>query len=258
MEIKAYYFRSKCKINSNHVVLISIQYNITLEKKMKYISKNYRRAILGLALVIVASGMLSDNFEVSAKQEQSSAVALFAGGCFWCMEPPFDTLDGVISTISGYTGGHTQDPTYKKVSSDTTGHYEALQVTYDPSKVNYATLLNVFWHNIDPLDANGQFCDKGKSYRTAIFYTNDEQKTLAENSKKELIDANLFKEEVVTVIEAAQTFYPAEDYHQDYYQKNPVRYKYYRFSCGRDKRLKELWKDAAGKGGNLLHEMTRQ
>jgi peptide-methionine (S)-S-oxide reductase len=226
---------------------------------MKYIFKDYRATLLGFALVVLASGMFTGGFKVSAEmdQDQPTATAIFAGGCFWCMEPPFDKLEGVIATTSGYSGGHTENPTYKKVSSDTTGHYEVLQVTYNPEKVDYATLLNVFWHNIDPLDAKGQFCDKGKSYRTAIFYTSDEQKRLAEESKQELIDANLFNEKVVTVIEAAKTFYPAEDYHQDYYQKNPVRYKYYRFSCGRDKRLQELWKNAAGKGGSLLPEIIK-
>lgn len=219
---------------------------------MKRMFKNFRRTWIALIVVIAASWLLSDNVDVSAEENSQTATAVFAGGCFWCMEPPFDKLDGVIATTSGYTGGHTENPTYKKVSSDTTGHYEALQVTYDPSKVDYATLLNVFWHNVDPLDAKGQFCDKGKSYRTAIFYSNDEQKKLAETSKQALIDSNLFKDEIATVIEEAKIFYPAEKYHQDYYQKSPVKYKYYRFSCGRDKRLKELWNDSAGKGGELI------
>ena len=168
------------------------------------------------------------------------------------MEPPFDKLDGVISTVSGYTGGHTENPTYKQVSADTTGHFEALEVTYDPTKIEYLTLLNVFWHNVDPLDAQGQFCDKGNSYKTAIFYHNQEEKQLAEKSKTELEESGIFKQAVVTEILEAKTFYPAEDYHQDYYQKNPVRYKYYRFACGRDKRLNELWKESAGKGCSRL------
>ncbi len=206
----------------------------------------------------MAGGIFTENMQVSAEMNQTSAIAVFAGGCFWCMEPPFDKLEGVISTTSGYTGGHTENPTYKKVSSNATGHYEALQVTYDPSKVDYTTLLNVFWHNIDPLDANGQFCDKGKSYRTAIFYSNDEQMKLALASKKELAESNLFTEGIATVIEEAKTFYPAEDYHQNYYQKNPLKYKYYRFSCGRDKRLEALWGNSAGKGGGaLVPEMVK-
>lgn len=181
-----------------------------------------------------------------------TASAIFAGGCFWCMEPPFDKLEGVIATTSGYIGGHTENPTYKQVSSDTTGHYEAVEITYDPTKIDYSTLLNVFWHNVDPLDKHGQFCDKGNSYRTAIFYNSDEQKELAEASKQKLAESDLFKEEIVTEILPAKTFYPAEDYHQDYYQKSSLKYKYYRFACGRDKRLEELWQSSAGKGGTLV------
>ena len=198
-----------------------------------------------------------DKSYAAPKMQNAYASAIFAGGCFWCMEPPFDKLDGVVSTISGYTGGHTKNPNYQQVSSDTTGHYEAIEITYDPAKIDYATLLNVFWHNIDPLNNHGQFCDKGKSYRTAIFYTNNEQKELARLSKQKLNQSNYFKQEVVTTIEAAKTFYPAEDYHQDYYLKNPIRYKYYRFACGRDQRLKELWGDNAGKAGMLIPTMEQ-
>jgi peptide-methionine (S)-S-oxide reductase len=219
---------------------------------MKLIVKNFRWTLLALVLIVAGSWLFSGDLQATDDTAHGTATAVFAGGCFWCMEPPFDKLDGVIATISGYTGGHTEDPTYKQVSSDTTGHYEALEVTYDPNKIDYATLLNVFWHNVDPLDVNGQFCDKGKSYRTAIFYNSDVQKKLALASKKELIDSDYFKEEVVTEVVAAKKFYPAEDYHQDYYQKNPVRYKYYRFACGRDNRLEELWKGSAGKGGSLI------
>ena len=166
--------------------------------------------------------------------------AIFAGGCFWCMEPPFDKIDGVISTTSGYTGGHVDNPTYKQTSSGTTGHYEALQVEYDPSKVNYEKLLDVYWKNIDPFDATGQFCDKGPQYRSAIFFLNDEQKVLAMKSKQALQKKLDGKATIVTEIIPAKTFYPAEEYHQDYYQKNPFRYKYYRYACGRDKRLEEV------------------
>jgi peptide-methionine (S)-S-oxide reductase len=167
--------------------------------------------------------------------------ATFAGGCFWCMEPPFDDLDGVISTTSGYTGGSKKNPTYKEVSRGGTGHAEAIQIVYDPMRISYEELLNVFWHNIDPTNANGQFCDWGNQYRSSIFYHDAEQEHLAKQSKSALIESNTFDAPVVTVITPATTFYPAEDYHQDYYQKNPVRYKFYRYGCGRDKRLEELW-----------------
>jgi peptide-methionine (S)-S-oxide reductase len=176
--------------------------------------------------------------------EDGHAVATFAGGCFWCMEPPFDELDGVLSTISGYTGGSTVDPTYQEVSAGGTGHAEVVQVTYDPAKVTYEQLLDVFWPNIDPLDAGGQFCDRGDSYRTGIFVHGEEQRRLAEESKQALTDSRRFAQPIVTEIVDAGPFYPAEDYHQDYYQTNPVRYKFYRWNCGRDQRLTELWGDA--------------
>jgi peptide-methionine (S)-S-oxide reductase len=197
----------------------------------------------GLTLIIdmLLMGLLTS---VRAAKGQTSsdrlAKATFAGGCFWCMEPPFDKLDGVISTTSGYTGGHKENPTYEEVSSGTTGHAEAIQIVYDPGKIGYGKLLDVFWRNVDPTDGGGQFCDRGKQYRTAIFYHDDEQKRLAHKSKKALIESKGFKE-IATEITAASTFYPAEEYHQDYYTNNPVRYKFYRYSCGRDKRLKELW-----------------
>ena len=171
----------------------------------------------------------------------NQATATFAGGCFWCMEPPFDKIDGVISTTSGYTGGHKQNPTYKEVSGGGTGHTEAVQIVFDPRKVSYAELLDVFWHNIDPTTADGQFCDWGTQYRSEIFYHNTEQRLLAEKSKAALDELKPFKEAVVTGLSKATVFYPAEDYHQDYYVKNPVRYKFYRYGCGRDKRLEELW-----------------
>jgi peptide-methionine (S)-S-oxide reductase len=175
-----------------------------------------------------------------------SAKATFAGGCFWCMEPPFDKLPGVISTTSGYIGGHTQQPTYHEVSAGGTGHAEAVQVVYDPQKVSYEKLLEVFWHNIDPTQKDGQFCDHGNQYRTAIFYHDETQKQLAEASKAELQKTRPFEGEIVTEIVPAGEFYPAEDYHQDYYLKNPLRYKFYRTTCGRDKRLQTLWGKASG------------
>ena len=169
------------------------------------------------------------------------AKATFAGGCFWCMEPPFASLPGVISVTSGYTGGHKANPTYEEVSAGGTGHAEAVEIVYDPTQIGYAQLLEIFWHNIDPLDAGGQFCDRGQQYRPAIFYHGDEQKRLAEESKQALEQSGRFQQPVVVAIEPASTFYPAEDYHQDYYRKNPVRYKFYRYSCGRDQRLETLW-----------------
>jgi len=174
-----------------------------------------------------------------------SAVATFAGGCFWCMEAPFDKQEGVIATTSGYIGGTKANPTYEEVSSGATGHTEAVQVLYDPKKVSYEKLLDTFWHNIDPTVTNRQFCDVGSQYRTGIFVHGDEQQKAAEASKAALDKSKPFKEAIVTPISAATPFWPAEEYHQDYYKKNPVRYTYYRTGCGRDARLKQLWGSAA-------------
>jgi peptide-methionine (S)-S-oxide reductase len=174
------------------------------------------------------------------------AVATFAGGCFWCMEPPYDKLPGVTATISGYTGGRKLNPTYQEVSSGTTGHTEAVQVIYDPKKVSYEKLLEVFWHNVDPTVKDRQFCDAGNQYRTGIFYHDEAQRKAAEASKAALEKTKPFKDPIVTPVEMAGAFYPAEEYHQDYYKKNPVRYQIYRNGCGRDARLKQLWGDAAG------------
>jgi peptide-methionine (S)-S-oxide reductase len=174
------------------------------------------------------------------------AVATFAGGCFWCMEPPFDRLDGVVSTISGYTGGRVSNPTYEQVSGGRTGHTEAVQVTYDPARIGYEKLLEIYWLNIDPTVKDRQFCDIGSQYRAAIFVHDAEQRRLAEASKAALERSKPFKAAIVTEIVDATAFYPAEEYHQDYYRKNPVRYRYYRAGCGRDARLKELWGERAG------------
>ncbi len=174
------------------------------------------------------------------------ARATFAGGCFWCMEHPYDELEGVISTTSGYTGGHLENPTYREVSSGRTGHTEAVLVIYDPKKISYEELLKVFWPNIDPLTPNRQFCDSGSQYRSGIFYHNEEQRRLAEESKKTLEKSGRFSQPIVTEITAAAKFYVAEDYHQDYYEKNPIQYAIYRYSCGRDRRLKELWGEGHG------------
>ncbi len=178
---------------------------------------------------------------VAADPAGDRAIATFAGGCFWCMEPPFDKLDGVLSTTSGYTGGKTVSPTYKEVSAGGTGHTEAIQIVYDPTRVNYEQLLDVFWRNIDPTVADRQFCDRGSQYRSGIFYHDDSQRAAAEESRQRLEQTKPFQGPIVTEITQAGPFYPAEDYHQDYYKKNPIRYKYYRFSCGRDQRLEELW-----------------
>ncbi len=169
------------------------------------------------------------------------AKATLAGGCFWCMEPPYDKLEGVISTTSGYTGGHKLQPTYEEVSAGATGHAEAVQIVYDPRKITYAELLKVFWRNIDPTTPDRQFCDKGSQYRSAIFYHDPEQKRLAEESRREIEQSKSFPQPIVTEIVSAGEFYPAEEYHQDFYQKNPVRFKLYKFACGRDRRLEELW-----------------
>lgn len=170
--------------------------------------------------------------------------AIFAGGCFWCMEAAFDPVEGVVETTSGYTGGKTKDPTYEAVKLGRTGHYESLQMTFDPQRVSYRELLDVFWHNVDPFDPRGQFCDRGSQYRAAIFVADEAQKTAAEASLKAL--GTRTKQRIVTQILPASTFYEAEEYHQDYYQKNPLRYRYYRSTCGRDQRLREVWGAAAG------------
>lgn len=202
---------------------------------------NYRKLVSVAVLLLGVAAVM-----VSAEEKKKTETAVFAGGCFWCMEPPYDALAGVISTTSGYTGGSKQDADYKKVSAGSTGHFEAIEIKYDPSKVTYEELLEVFWHNIDPLDDTGQFCDKGAQYRSAIFPKNEEERKLAEASKAAVAPAGAPADAIKTEILPASPFYAAEEYHQDYYQVNPVRYRFYRFSCGRDKRLKELWGDAAG------------
>lgn len=204
--------------------------------------KNWLRIVaafflLGLLVITLAEKKTS----AQATHDKMLAVATFAGGCFWCMEPPFDGLDGVVSTTSGYTGGQTKNPSYEEVSSGVTGHAEAVQIAFDPTQISYEELLEVFWRNIDPLTPNAQFCDHGSQYRTAIFYHDDEQQRLAEASKKALERSGRFTKPIVTEIVPAGEFYKAEDYHQDYYQKNPLRYKFYRYQCGRDQVLEQLW-----------------
>ncbi|WP_436640147.1 peptide-methionine (S)-S-oxide reductase MsrA [Microbaculum sp. FT89] len=171
--------------------------------------------------------------------QAAQAVAIFAGGCFWCMEPPYDKTGGVISTTSGYIGGGTANPTYRQVSSGGTGHVEAVKVVYDPDRVSYEKLLDIFWRNVDPFDGGGQFCDRGSQYRSAIFYTGGAQKAAAQASKVAV--ETRFGKSVATAVRRAGRFYPAEDYHQNYYRTNPVKYRYYRSHCGRDSRLAEVW-----------------
>lgn len=181
--------------------------------------------------------------QTSVHAETKLEKATFAGGCFWCMEPPFEKLDGVIEVISGYTGGHKENPKYEEVSAGGTGHVEAVQIVYDPSKITYSDLLDVFWRQIDPTDPNGQFVDRGSQYRSVIFYHDDEQKLLAEQSKQALGKSERYNKPIVTEIVEASVFYKAEDYHQDYYKKNPIRYRYYRYYSGRDQYLKKIWGD---------------
>jgi len=193
--------------------------------------------VIGLALIYSLAGVnvMADNKDAEIKK------ATFAGGCFWCMEPPFDQLDGVISTTSGYAGGDEVNPTYKEVAGGKTGHTEVIQIEYDPVKVNYQKLLDVFWRNIDPTAVNRQFVDKGRQYRSAIFYHSEKQKVLALASRDALALSGVFDKPIVTEITALKAFYKAEEYHQDFYQKNPVRYKFYRYNSGRDDYLKKKW-----------------
>lgn len=196
---------------------------------------------------LVLSGILALGMATTAEAESKIGVhkANFAGGCFWCMASAFDNLPGVVEVIAGYTGGHSKDPTYNEVSTGESGHAEAVQVLYDPNKISYAQLLDVFWHNIDPTVADRQFCDTGFQYRAEIFYLDPEQQRLAEQSKATLALSKAFKEPILTKITASTTFYPAEEYHQHYHRKNPIRFKFYHYICGRAQRLKKLWGESA-------------
>jgi len=202
---------------------------------------NTRFAVVAvIALFAAGPGFMAP--PLAAGQSGSSpprATATFAGGCFWCMEPSFDELDGVLSTTSGYIGGRTPNPTYEQVSGGGTGHFEALEITYDPSKITYEKLLDVFWRNVDAVDGGGQFCDRGTQYLSAIFYHSEEQQREAEASKQQV--ATRLGKTVATGVVKAAPFYRAEEYHQDYYKKNPVRYKFYKWNCGRAQRLEALW-----------------
>jgi peptide-methionine (S)-S-oxide reductase len=200
-----------------------------------------RRMILCVALLAGLAAPHLAAAQTSGGAQPELKTATFAGGCFWCMEAPFDKLDGVVGVTVGYTGGTKPNPTYEQVSAGSTGHAESVQFKYDPAKIGYAKLLEVFWHNIDPVTPNAQFCDHGTQYRSAIFYHDEEQKRLAEASKAELAKSGRFQQPIVTEIVPASTFWPAEDYHQHYYVKSPLRYKFYRSACGRDRRLEQLW-----------------
>jgi peptide-methionine (S)-S-oxide reductase len=206
------------------------------------------RRLLGTAAAVAALVMAAAAGAADSTAPAKDAVATFASGGFWCTEHDFEDVPGVTKVISGYTGGTTPNPTYHQVGTGTTGHAEAVEVHYDPSKVTYRQLLDTFWHDTDPLDAGGQFCDRGDEYRSEIFYHDEEQKRLAEASKAAIEQSHRFgSKPIVTRIEPAGPFYPAEDYHQGYAGKNPVRYHFYRWNCGRDQRLAELWgADAVG------------
>ena len=209
--------------------------------------------VVAMSLALMSSGYaqtaakpaIADAKTATGNAAASTAKAVFAGGCFWCVESDFDKLPGVISTTSGYTGGKTAKPTYQEVSGNFTGHAEAVEIAFDPAKVSYSQLVEHFWRTIDPTTKDQQFCDRGSPYRTAIFAQDAQQLKIAQESRSRLEKSKPFKEPIVTEVVQASTFYPAEDYHQDYYLKNPVRYKYYRSSCGRDSRLKQLWGDKA-------------
>ena len=208
----------------------------------------YRAVGILLVSGLFVTGMLTSSIGEPHEEDdipkRTTAKATFAGGCFWCMEPPFDETKGVVATTSGYIGGPEKNPTYKQVATGKTGHAEAVQVVYDPSLVSYTQLLEVFWRNIDPTVDDRQFCDWGKQYRTGIFYHNDVQREHAKASKDAIIAAGKVKP-VLTEITQAGTFYKAEEYHQDFYKKNPAHYKEYRFNCGRDQRLRQLWGETA-------------
>ena len=204
-----------------------------------------------LKIIILFSFLLLLIMQTRIYADTKTEKATFAGGCFWCMETPFEKLDGVTEVISGYTGGKKVNPTYEEVSYGGTGHLESVQIIYDPSKITYSELLDVFWKQIDPTDPNGQFVDRGSQYRSAIFYHNDEQKGLAEKSKEELDKSGKFGKPIVTEIIMASAFYKAEEYHQDYYKKNPIRYKFYRYNSGRDQYLKKIW------GGEMEKKVSK-
>ena len=198
--------------------------------------------LISLAVAILAfGGLIATPKGGHADVNVQLTKATFAGGCFWCMEEAFESVEGVVSVVSGYMGGQVENPTYEQVSAGGTGHAESIEVTYDPNKVTYPKLLEVFWRNVDPTTPNAQFCDHGNQYRSVVFYHDENQKQLIDLSKEKIEHTKSFPESIVTEIVPASEFYPAEEYHQDFYSKNPIRYKYYKWSCGRAKRLEQLW-----------------
>ena len=199
------------------------------------------RAYGRLMAALLGGALIAATAMHAAAAEDGQAKATFAGGCFWCVEEAFEQVPGVLSAVSGYTDGHVDSPTYRQVTGGRTGHTEAVEVVFDPAQVTYEQLLDVFWRNVDPTVVDRQFCDVGNQYRTGIFVHDEEQKRLAVASRKALQESKPFPEPIVTPIVAATTFYPAEDYHQDYYKINPLRYKFYKWNCGRAQRLAELW-----------------
>jgi peptide-methionine (S)-S-oxide reductase len=211
------------------------------------ISPSSRRSLVAISLAFALGLTSLAVARASAATAAREEIATFAGGCFWCMETQFEGVPGVKSVISGYTGGHKVNPTYEEVGSGTTGHYESVEVHYDPARVTYSKLLDVFWHSIDPTQSDGQFCDVGSEYRSVLFYHGEIQRRLAEQSKKAIEASGVLKKPIVTTITAAGPFYRAEEYHQDFWRKDPVRYRTYRFGCGRDQRLAQLWGKAAAK-----------
>ncbi|MCG3775057.1 MAG: Peptide methionine sulfoxide reductase MsrA [Nitrospira sp.] len=195
--------------------------------------------VLTVAVLLIGAWNVQSTSLAAA--DATSGKAYFAGGCFWCREEVFEKVEGGLSATSGYMGGTVSNPTYEEVSAGRTGHTESVELVYDPAKVSYQKLLDAFWHNVDPITANAQFCDHGSQYRSAIFFRTDEEKRASDSSKQSIEQSRRFKEPIVTQIVMAQQFYPAEEYHQDFYKKNPIRYKLYKYNCGRAQRLEELW-----------------
>jgi peptide-methionine (S)-S-oxide reductase len=208
-------------------------------KEDQLMRRNVVLSVLTGALLLI--GAWNVQWTSQAAADTTYGKAYFAGGCFWCMEEAFEKVEGVLSATSGYMGGTVSNPTYEEVSAGRTGHAESVEVVYDPNKVSYQKLLDAFWRNVDPITPNAQFCDRGNQYRSAIFFQTDEEKRTSDSSKQAIEQLRRFKEPIVTQIALAQQFYPAEDYHQDYYKKNPVRYKFYKYNCGRAQRLEALW-----------------
>lgn len=220
----------RCKNGASATTMREEDTNMTTQRRFMALA---RGLITCMVLAIIAL--------IETAGASQSAKAYFAGGCFWCMEEAFEKVEGVVSVVSGYMGGTVANPTYEEVSAGRTGHAESVEVTYDPTRVTYQKLLDAFWHNVDPLTPNAQFCDHGTQYRSAVFYSSEEEKRQAEESKAAIEQAKKFPAPIVTQLVPAGTFYPAEDYHQDYYKKNPLRYKYYKYGCGRANRLEALW-----------------